>query len=281
MSFTVDDFQDLLRLLGQHPEWRDELRRHVLTDELLELPAIVRRLAEAQERTEQQLASLAEQVDQLAVAQARTDQQLASLGARVDQLTARIDQLAEAQTRTERRLAELAEAQARTETQLGVLTDRVGSLADRLQVLTDRVGTLDGEVLELRYARQAPAYFSRLARRLRVLEPAALVDLLDQAVEEGRLAEAARTDLMLADLVLSGRRREDGAEVYLLAEVSAGVGPDDVRRAADRATVLATLGRPVVAVVAGRWITPEAAELAGPRGVWQVTNGKASQPDEA
>ena len=46
MPFTVEEFQDLIRLLEQHPEWRAELRRHVLSDELLELPAVVRQLAD-------------------------------------------------------------------------------------------------------------------------------------------------------------------------------------------------------------------------------------------
>ncbi|RMF83078.1 MAG: hypothetical protein D6736_22150 [Nitrospinota bacterium] len=38
MPFTVEDFRDLLRLLEQHPEWRSELRRWVLSEELLSLP---------------------------------------------------------------------------------------------------------------------------------------------------------------------------------------------------------------------------------------------------
>src|SRR3954452_22146771 len=70
VPFTVDDFGDLLRLLDQHPEWRSELRRHVLTDELLELPALMRRLAE--------------RVDRLAQTQERTAEQLSALTARVD-----------------------------------------------------------------------------------------------------------------------------------------------------------------------------------------------------
>lgn len=37
MSFTVDDFQGLLRLLDERPEWRAELRRRLLGDELIEL----------------------------------------------------------------------------------------------------------------------------------------------------------------------------------------------------------------------------------------------------
>ena len=43
MAFTVGDFQDLLRLLRDHPEWQAELRRHVLSDEVLQLPARVGR----------------------------------------------------------------------------------------------------------------------------------------------------------------------------------------------------------------------------------------------
>jgi hypothetical protein len=60
VAFAVDDFRDLVRLLGEHPEWREELRRLVLTDELLALPGIVRELAEAQRRTEARVEALAD-----------------------------------------------------------------------------------------------------------------------------------------------------------------------------------------------------------------------------
>lgn len=86
MSFTVNDLQDLTRLLATHPEWLSEVRRLVLTNELLALPDIVRELAEAQRRTEERL-------DQLV--------------ARMDELAVRMDQLAEAQRHTEERLDRL------------------------------------------------------------------------------------------------------------------------------------------------------------------------------
>ncbi len=60
MAFTINDLQDLTRLLATHPEWLSEVRRLVLTKELLALPGIVRSLAEAQRRTEQRLNELAE-----------------------------------------------------------------------------------------------------------------------------------------------------------------------------------------------------------------------------
>ena len=59
MAFEVADFQDLIRLLREHPDWRDELRTLLLTQELLTLPALVRELAE-------RVAQLAEGQQQLA-----------------------------------------------------------------------------------------------------------------------------------------------------------------------------------------------------------------------
>lgn len=35
MAFTVRDYQDLVRLLDQHPEWKQELRSMLLTDDFL------------------------------------------------------------------------------------------------------------------------------------------------------------------------------------------------------------------------------------------------------
>ena len=256
MSFTVDDLQDLLRLLEQHPEWRAELRRYVLTEELLELPTLVRRLAEAQARTEQRVAELAE-------AQARTEQRVAELA---EALAGRVGALEEALAALARRVGDLADAQGRS--------------AAQLEALAGRVGALDGEVLELRYARRAPAYFSRLARRLRVLEPGAVADLLDAAIEQGRLTEDERAAILEADLVLAGQRREDRTELYLLVEVSSGIGLQDARRAVERASMLAKLGQPVVPVVAGRWINPEARAFAEDWGVWQVLDGQARPPDQ-
>jgi len=80
--------------------------------------------------------------------------------------------------------------------------------------------------------------------------------------------------------VLSGRRREDQADVYLLAEVSVGIGLHDVERAAERAALLQQLGRPVVPIVAGGSINAEALGLAEERGVLTVLDGRTHAPTE-
>src|SRR5579884_565050 len=206
MAFTVNDFQDLLKVLDQHPEWRDELRRRLLTDELLELPAIVRELAE-----------------------------------RMDALAGRMDALAG-------QMDELAKAQAGTEHQLGALVGRVGML--------------EGSLFEMKFAERSPAYLSRFARRLRRIDISRLADLLDEAAERGEVTPDERDDALLADVVLTGRRREDDAEVYYVVETSVGVGAYDVSRARTRANVLAKLGRPAVPIVAGAFIDPMADSMA-------------------
>ncbi len=77
MPFTVDDFHDLIRLVETRPEWRTELRRLVLTNELLTVPD---QLAALRARSEEQFQALAE-------AQQRTDLQLATLTEQVAALT--------------------------------------------------------------------------------------------------------------------------------------------------------------------------------------------------
>ncbi len=67
MAFTINDLQDLTRLLHERPEWLGEVRRVVLTEELLSLPETVRGLAEAQRRTEERLNELARTVERLIV----------------------------------------------------------------------------------------------------------------------------------------------------------------------------------------------------------------------
>ena len=123
MSFTVADFRDLVQLLERQPEWRAELRRLLLTEELLSLPQTVQALAEevralteAQRRTEEQLATLTQRIDGLA-------EQMATLTRRVDSLT-----------------------------------QDVQLMVKRMDSLGQDVGDLKGIGLEFRYWQHAPAY---------------------------------------------------------------------------------------------------------------------------
>lgn len=223
MAFTVQEFRDLVQILEQHPEWRAELRRLVLTEDLLTLPQIVRELVEAQRRTEERVNQLTQQVEQL---------------------THQVERLVEVQL-------------------------RMGTDVERLK----------GSDLERRYRERGHAYFSRLVRRAHVLSGDELISLLDEAVAGGQLSEEESDEILQADVVVRGRRREDGAEVYLVVEVSWGVGISDVQRASQRAALLSRTGTPTLPVVAGYWVTPEAQEPARALRVWQVTDGSVIPPE--
>jgi len=285
MPFTGDDFHDFIRLLEARPEWRTELRRLVLTDGLLAVPE---QLAELRAHSEQQFIALAD-------AQQHTETQLATLTGQVTTLT-------DAQQRTEVRLTALTDAQQHTETQLATLTGQVTTLTGQVatltvqvatltvqvtaltrtvQTLVDDVGELKGQSLEAAYRSKGPAYFGRLLRRPHVLTPDELTALIEDARDSGVLSEVDARQLYETDLVVRGRRPEDGAEVFLVVEVSWGVGPHDVERAAQRAVLLSHTGLATIAVVAGQRILPEAAALARQAQVWQITDGQAIPPAPA
>jgi len=62
MAFTVEDFEDMLRILERNPEWQERMRRAILSRELLELPerllALVQQLIESDARNSAQIAEL-------------------------------------------------------------------------------------------------------------------------------------------------------------------------------------------------------------------------------
>ncbi len=263
MPFTVEDFQDLLRLLEQQPHWKSALRATLLGEEFLQLPAAVRELVEAQRRTEEELRRLSE-------AQRRTGEQLAAL--------------TEAQRRTDEQLAALTEAQRRTEGRVERLEDAVAQLVDAqrrteetVRVLVREVGALKGESLERRYRERAASYFQRILRRIRVVDHQQLGLLLDDALEAGRITPEERADVLEVDVVVAGLR--DGREVYLVVEVSGTVSAEDAERARRRAQVLQrAVGKPALPAVAGEALAEDPHTRAEAAYVWRVLDGRTEPP---
>jgi len=159
--------------------------------------------------------------------------------------------------------------------QVSSLTVQVNTLTTIVDRLVDEVGELTGESLEHRYRLRASAYFSRLLRKIHVLSPEELANVLDEAIDRGALLEREAEDVLLADLVVRGKRREDGGDGYLVVEVSWGVGLEDVVRASRRSALLTKAGLTTVPVVAGKRLTDEARQLAHQQHVRQVTDGQA------
>jgi len=274
MAFTVSEFRDLIQLLEQHPTWREELRRWVLTEELLALPQMVRELTDLQRQTEARVGQLAGHMDALA-------QHVDALARHVDALAQHVDALARQTAQLTTHVDEQTQRFDRLLIHISDLSQRMEQLAETQLRMGSDLEQLKGHNLEQRYRERAPAYFSRILRRIHALSNDELIALLDAAVTQGRLSEDEVDEILQADIVVRGRHREDGTEVYLVVEVSWGVGLHDVQRAAERAALLTRLGIPTLPVVAGFWVTPEAQEPARAFRVWQVTDGRVTPPEVA
>ena len=234
----MGDFRELIAALEQHPEWRAELRRLLLTDDLLTLPETVSQLVQAQQRTD-------EQIRQLTEAQRQTTQQIQQFTEQVSQFGIRVEELSTV----------------------------VNSLAQSLQKIGDDVAKLKEFFLEDRYHSRAAMYFSKLIRRTRAIDHDDLCQLLDDAQDQGILTDQEREDLVQTDVVVRGRRRTDGEEVYLIVEVSWGIGVSDVQRASRRARTFTKLGWQTMPVVAGGWLSADARQAAQQEGVVAILDG--------
>jgi predicted nuclease with TOPRIM domain len=106
------------------------------------------RLAEMQARTEERVGRLETVVEQLAQAQARTEARLEQLAQAQARTEARLEQLTQAQARTETSLEQLTQAQARTETALARTQEAVQQLARQVGGLSETVG---GDIEDIAY----------------------------------------------------------------------------------------------------------------------------------
>ena len=243
MVFTVRDYHDLVTILTQNPEWRAELRRLLLSEDLLALPETVKNLSRI--------------VEELAEAQRRTEQ--------------RVEELAEAQRRTEQRLEELAEAQRRTE-------QRVGELTVAQQSMSDILSGVKGQQLEITFSRKAPAYLGRFLRRTRVVPAEKLAELLENQLDREDFCEVLLSDVVVRGLLPD---RSTQTEVWVVVEVSSTVDRNDVLRARRRAEIMRAAGYQAIPAVAGEGLTEGGRREAQQSHVLVLLDGQTLFWDEA
>ena len=140
----------------------------------------------------------------------------------------------------------------------------IAEFDDMIHLLED-VAALTERALEMQYRTKRRYTFGRLLRRFHVLSEEELDEILQEAEDQGILSPAENEDIALADVIVCGRLRTTGAEVYLVVEVSVGVGRHDVERAARRAALLSKTGVQAIPAVAGEWVTPDARALSAAR----------------
>jgi DNA repair exonuclease SbcCD ATPase subunit len=295
MAADIEAFRKLLQLIEQHPELREELRRYVLTEELLRLPAVVQQHGERLTRLEVAVQELTAAVRELVPLTGRHDErfreverELAELRQAVQTLieqrrvdNERLARLEEIAARQEERLARLEEIAARQEQQLAQHDERLARLEEIAARQEERLARLEEIAArqEERLARLeeiAARQEERLAQHdERLSRVEAELDALRQAMQ--RLTEAVEK---LVRKTAEHDRRLDRLSSLYGAEVEA--------RAAEQIVALHTaagwqlLARPRILAVNGefdvvarvhhpehgtRWLLVEAKARLSPRDV--------------
>lgn len=222
---TISSSADLIRLLESDEGFRRDVRRWVLTDELLAVPGTLGTLQESQKRMEDLLAHVIERQDAMEKRQDAMEKRHDAFERRMDAFSERMDAIVE---------------------EMRIMNRRVG-------VLEGRVGDLWGRDLERELARDfrriAGRYFGAIQSRVswsvfvgggvqgdsRVVEFEANVE---KAQSDGVIGFADADELFRADFVGHGYVRPEYSKIWFLAEASAAINLDDVEKARDRAEIL-------------------------------------------
>ena len=248
----INSFQDLLDLLDKNPEYVQELRARLLTEDLVALP--------------EKFAQLVSRFDQFVAA---TDRRFESLESDVKVLKEDVAVLKED-------VAVLKEDVAVLKEDVAVLKEDVTVLKEDVKVLKDDVGALKGSDIERR-VRDNILNIAKdtlgLTRGRVLLQGSGDIDsqlraAIEQAEARGVVTEEDVDNLLVADIVIRARRAADRRSVYAVFEVSSTINNRDIDRAQARASSVAAItGDEALAVVLGGVIRPRQQQRAAEQGV--------------
>ena len=231
-----------LRLIREDANLREELRREILVDELLQLP--------------QRFAQFTEYVNAFIAAQLqhneRTDQAIAELKTDMAEVKADVAEL-----KTD--MAEVKADVAELKTDMAEVKTDVAELKQNYTRMSGQLSNLMGHDYEHRAIERA----RRLVRRHLGMEQAILLysdrpvpstfeqDVLIPAIREGRVTRQQADDLEDADCIIRCEN-PDGEIIYAVVEISTMVQDHDHNRALRRAEILSqATGLPTRAYVVG------------------------------
>jgi len=313
MAFTVEDFEDMLRILERNPEWQERMRRAILSRELLELPerllSLVQQLIESDARNSAQIAELTRTVqrhDEAIATLIQTVQRHNEILLRHDELIAELIQTVQ---RHDALIAELIQTVQRQGEQIAELTRTVQRHDALIAELIQTVQRHDEQIAELvQVVRELAEAQRRAEARLERLENRLEGEIGRQSGERYEREVVASAPVFfyggqgggLGNPMVQDQLRqwlqplfEQGVEISHLAnpfradiiwwkgdrvmvvEVGIKVSRDDVKRAAARAELLRRAGvNATPAVIGEEWSLPDVQALAQQEGVeWFVGDG--------
>ncbi|MDI1472884.1 MAG: hypothetical protein QMD43_07630 [Thermodesulfovibrio sp.] len=232
-QYPIVTFADILRALKSHPEWLEELRKIILTTELLELPKKFDELLKRVEKIESDVEILKQDVAILKQDVAILKQDVAVL-----------------------------------KQDVAILKQDVEILKKDVAYLKGEFGRFKGKDFERTIREKYYAYFGKLLRKTKLIQFEEILPILDDAEEKGLITEEQRDSLLRLDIIVKGQIKSTQKPVVLAVEVSYSLYKDDIERAIERAEILAQLLKEeVIPTVVSAETQEDAEKLADEKGV--------------
>ena len=235
---SINNIDDLARILREQPEWADAIRSLLLSKELLDLP---NQFAEFVEVTNRNFQLVHERLARLEADMTAVKADVAVLKTDMTEVKADVGVL---------------------KTDMGQVKGQMGNvLGINYEIKIEKnIGSIAGRHLQV--------------RRINILKGAwiglapSLMDLIEQAEDDGLITEEQSYELGLTDLIFDCRRRDDASVLHVAAEISVTIGNSDITRASERADILrAVINRPVVPAVIGSRIDETRSAMAATNNV--------------
>lgn len=253
-EIKIKTFKDIIRILREKPEWMEELRRLVLTEEILDFPKNFERFEE------KEFKPLKEKTDKIEKDVGVLKEDVGVLKEDVKVLKEDVNVLKEDVKILKEDVEVLKEDVKVLKEDVKILKEEVFILKGDVKKMKDDISELKGDNLERRAQEKAPAFFGKLIKKCRVIKIEDLQVSLDEAEEKGIIKEEERDKAVLIDLVVSGNLKEGSKEKVLLAvEVSYKIDEDDVFKAEERAKIIEKVYKiKTIGVVLGKEISEKA-----------------------
>jgi len=163
-------------------------------------------------------------------------------------------------------VSELAEAQGRTEARVADLAVAQQEMSLVIQRLTIRTDTVVGRTFELQFRDRITSYLGCFLRRGRLVGNDELLELIEPHVDAREADDFLRADAVVKGMV-------DEVPTYVVVEVSCTGDVEDIVRAERRAKTLRKAGLASIPLLACDAISPESLTFARMTGVRVWCNG--------
>jgi hypothetical protein len=228
-EYIIKEFEDLLNLLRERPDYLEKLRMLILTKELLELPV---KFEEFRKEVNQRFDEVDKRFEE-------SDRKFEAFRSEVNQ---RFDEV-------DKRLEKLEKGQ-------GEMKERQERMEEILKRHEISIQELKGWQLEHKVRTNICAYLGRYVRKCRIKDKSEIADELDEYVERNIISESERDEVLLLDILVIGISKRTNEEIYIAVEVSYKIGDYDVERAIKRMEILKRIyKKEVIAVIIGKEIS--------------------------